>query len=94
MDRPPRFIGIVKESIEYYNKYRAPEATARLIANRRDMVEVEFEGSFCESCGIIDWIEDLAYIMVEKGLEVELIAVKDTDNDYIKIGVFKVKKPG
>lgn len=52
---------VLKEAIKRYNRYRSPEATARLLKAGEEGFVVEFSGSFCLSCGIYDWLEDLVY---------------------------------
>ncbi|MEB3779232.1 MAG: hypothetical protein GSR85_03265 [Desulfurococcales archaeon] len=91
MSMQARVLSLIRESIELYNRYRSPEATAHLIRASGEEVVVAFEGTFCESCGIVDWIEDLAYVMAEYGIEAELKKVIDTDDEHVKIGVFRVK---
>jgi len=81
------------KAIEAYNKYRFPEAFAKLIDIKEDEIVVKFEGTFCNTCGVIDWIEDLVYILMEHGLNAKLIEYIEspTNNDYYRIGIFKIK---
>ena len=44
---------LVSRAITVYNKYRSPEATTKLIGAEKDGFIIEFEGSFCKSCGVI-----------------------------------------
>lgn len=37
----------IEEAIEEYNKYRVPEAKAKLISFDKGVFKVEFRGSFC-----------------------------------------------
>ena len=52
---------LFSRAIEVYNKYRSPEATAKLVEAKKDSFIVEFEGPFCQSCGINEYFEDLIY---------------------------------
>lgn len=52
---------IVRRAVEEYNRYRSPEAVARLVKVDDDGVLIEFSGTFCETCGVYDWLEDFAY---------------------------------
>ena len=49
---------LVLRAIEVYNRYRNPEASAKLVGMEKDGFVIEFEGSFCLSCGVRDYFED------------------------------------
>ena len=65
-------IKVLEKAVERYNRYRSPEAVARLLEVTEKRFVVEFSGSFCETCGIYDWLEDLVYELKE--LDPELSA--------------------
>jgi hypothetical protein len=69
---------IVAGAIQVYNKYRSPEAKATLVEIKKDRFVVDFEGSFCESCGVRDYIEDLIYELkgINQKFRVELEETK------------------
>ena len=52
---------LVLKVIEVYNRYRSPEATAKLVGMEKDGFVIEFEGAFCLSCGVRDYFEDFIY---------------------------------
>ncbi len=82
----------INQAIELYNKYRSPEATARLEKIENDRVVVRFTGSFCHTCGIRDWVEDLVYVLEDLGVEAELVEYIEPESDEkYRVGVFKVK---
>ncbi len=49
-----------KEAIERFNKYRSPEANAKILEIDDKKALVEISGPFCTSCGIFDYFEDIA----------------------------------
>jgi hypothetical protein len=49
---------LVLRAIEVYNRYRSPEATAKLVEVEKDGFIIEFDGTFCLSCGAQDYFED------------------------------------
>lgn len=51
----------VLKALEQYNRYRSPEAIARLVEMGEDVVVVDFSGPFCSSCSVYDYFEDLIY---------------------------------
>ena len=86
-------VRILKEAVERYNRYRSPEATARLIEVRDEEFMVEFSGSFCKTCGIYDWVEDLAYELNELYPEIvaEIANWRQASEDRV-IAEFRLKK--
>jgi hypothetical protein len=41
----------LRDGIREFNDYRVPEVGARLLGSDGESFEVEFKGSFCETCG-------------------------------------------
>ncbi|MCY0868152.1 MAG: hypothetical protein OWQ48_02845 [Desulfurococcus sp.] len=85
---------IALSAVEAYNKVRSPEATARLVDVRDDegLAVIEFQGSFCLTCGVRDWVEDYKYVLISMGYEAELIDYLEPEGEeYKRVGVFKVK---
>ncbi|MET1129050.1 MAG: hypothetical protein ABWW70_07005 [Thermoproteota archaeon] len=84
----------LQSAIEVYNKYRGAESRAQLVKVVGDLLLVRFEGSFCETCGINDWVDDLRYILEDMGVKAELVRVlepKDPDEFYSwRLGVFRI----
>lgn len=72
---------LIDKAIEKYNKYRSPEATARLIYYQRDKFLVEFSGYFCLTCGYYDYFEDLIYILKEMGLKAKIEKIEEKENN-------------
>jgi len=52
---------VVDRAVEEYNRFRSPEAVVRIVERREDGFVAEFSGSFCATCGVYDWLEDLRY---------------------------------
>jgi len=48
----------LQRAIEVFNRYRSPEATAKLVEVSGDEFVIEFEGPFCMNCGVQDHFED------------------------------------
>ena len=87
---------LMELAIRRYNRYRGAESCARLLKIQGDRAYVVFEGSFCATCGINDWVDDLRYTLEDLGAEAELVAVIEPQDpgefyDY-RIGVFRVKR--
>ena len=69
---------LVSRAIEVYNRYRSPEATAKLVGMEKDGFIIEFEGPFCLSCCVNDYFEDFIHELedISKSFRVE---VKETE---------------
>jgi len=87
---------IAKRALEDYNKIRAPEAVARLIKVEGSLLYVEFSGSYCETCGLYDWIEDFKYVLEDLGVKAEIVDVIEPEDprDDRRVGVFRVDDIG
>jgi hypothetical protein len=49
---------LVRKTIVLYNRFRSPEAIAKLVYVSPVTVTISFTGSFCYGCGILDYVED------------------------------------
>ncbi len=78
---------LVLKTIEVYNRYRSPEATAKLLKLGKDGIIIEFEGSFCQSCGVQDYFEDFIYELkdLSSGVEVEIGEIEQTSPQSFKV---------
>jgi len=73
---------LVRKAIILYNRFRSPEATAKLISVTPENVTIAFSGSFCYSCGVLDYIEDFIH-------EFKIL----TDTAELKIGKTRQTSP-
>ncbi len=98
----PRHVArALRKLINTYNKYRSPEAVASLervegLNPDSDLylIKVRFEGSFCTTCGVRDWVEDLAYVGESLGIEVRLEEFVEPEGvEDERVGYFTVKVP-
>ena len=51
----------IRKAILLYNRYRSPEAVAKLVSVSPENLTLSFSGSFCYSCGVIDYVEDFIH---------------------------------
>ncbi len=85
---------LIRRAVKLYNRYRAPEATARLVTRKGDTFYIAFDGTYCETCGLYDWIDDMRYVMNELGLEAEIIKLNEPEGPAgsLRIAAFRVRK--
>ena len=57
----PELEQLVRKTVALYNRFRSPEAFARIIFVSPELVKISFTGSFCYSCGVLDYIEDFVH---------------------------------
>ncbi|NIR87813.1 hypothetical protein GWO13_09775 [Candidatus Bathyarchaeota archaeon] len=78
---------LIQRALEVYNRYRSPEATAKLLELEENGFTVEFEGSFCQSCGVQDYFEDLIYELkrLSSAVEVEIREIEQTSPQSFKV---------
>lgn len=57
----PELEGLIRKAIVLYNRFRSPEAFAKLVRLSPASVTIAFSGSFCYSCGVLDYIEDFVH---------------------------------
>lgn len=72
----------IRKAILLYNRYRSPEAVAKLVSLSPENLTLSFSGSFCYSCGVIDYVEDFSH-------ELKLL----TDKVELKIGKTRQTTP-
>jgi hypothetical protein len=51
----------VQKTVTLYNRLKAPEAFAKVIQVTQENVTISFSGSFCYSCGVLDYIEEFIH---------------------------------
>ncbi len=83
---------IARRALEDYNRIRAPEAVARLVRIEENFLYIEFTGSYCETCGLYDWIEDFKYVLGDLGVKAEIVGVIEPEDpsDNRRVGIFRV----
>ncbi|MBO8174606.1 MAG: hypothetical protein H0Z18_05045 [Thermococcus sp.] len=73
---------ILKKVIEEFNKYHGSEAQAKIIKVEGDEVIIEFNGSFCKTCGLYDYFEDIKWEAMNFGLNIEPVEVLESEEEF------------
>ena len=63
---------LVRRAILLYNRYRSPEAVAKVVMVTSEVVTLSITGSFCYSCGVLDYVEDFIHELKMLTNKVEL----------------------
>jgi hypothetical protein len=78
----------IEKAIEGFNKYRSPEATAKLVSVGKKSFVAEFTGPFCRTCGFHDYFEDFRLILEEGGLKTKTGMIDETgDGAKVEFGM-------
>lgn len=72
-------------AITEYNKYHAPEAVAELVQVHDNWFSVFFSGSFCRSCGIYDYFDDLRILLEDLGVKTRIERFKEYDEGFLVV---------
>lgn len=79
-------MSMIEKIIEEYNRYRAPEAEAKIIDKKGNEVKIWIKVP-CRTCGLYDYVEDFLYFMEEFGLKGKIVETEEmesgTGNEFI-----------
>jgi len=81
----------LKRVIDEFNRLHGSEAEARILRFEGDEVVIEFEGSFCATCGLYDYFDDVKWEALDFGLELEPVEVLEAEEDDFEHGRYVVK---
>jgi len=73
----------VREAIRDFNRYRSPEAKAKLLKFNKKEIVVDFTGTFCHTCSFYDYFDDLKIFLEKKGIEAKILKIKEKRNGTI-----------
>jgi len=78
--------GSVLKAVETYNRYRSPEATAKLVKFEGNELVVDFGGTFCKGCGVYDYFEDFIYELKDMaGVQVEISSFEPKGTEGFRV---------
>ena len=85
---------LILTACENFNKYRNPEATAELVKIDKRSFIIDFNGSFCLSCGVRDYFEDLIFEIkdVNNKLRVEIKSSNQVGHQRYRVHYIFVKE--
>ena len=73
----------IEKVVKEYNKYRSPEALARVISVDGKSFKIEFIGPFCRSCGLYDYFDDFKLLLEDVGLKSKIGKIKEIDEGAV-----------
>jgi hypothetical protein len=81
----------LRKVIEEFNRLHGSEAEARILSVEGDEVIVELEGSFCATCGLYDYFDDIKWEAMDFGIAIEPVEVIEAEEDEFEHGRYVVK---
>ncbi len=81
----------LEEVLREFNRFHGSEADARILKREGDEVIIEFEGSFCATCGLYDYFDDIKWEAMDFGLELEPLEVLEAEEDEFEHGRYVVR---
>ena len=85
----------IVRAIASFNRLRNPEAFAKVVTFDAKQLTVRFTGSFCRTCGVLDYFEDVIFEMDESAaidLQVLDFTQEDEDSFLVRYSVI-YRKP-
>ncbi len=70
---------ITNRAIKEYNRYRVPEVKAKLTEFDEDWLKINFEGSYCLTCGFYDYFDDFKITLEDLGLKTDITDIEEKD---------------
>jgi len=71
------------KAVQEFNKYRSPEALAKLLTTGKDWFKIEFTGPFCRACGFYDYFDDFKIFLEEIGPKAGILEINETSNGAV-----------
>ena len=78
---------LISRTIEIYNRYRSPEVKAKLLSLDNQGFTIEFEGIFCQSCGVVEYFEDFIFHLksLNKRVDVEIQGYEQIGTQSLRV---------
>ena len=87
MDAKEKLQRVLKE----FNRLHGSGAHARVLNLEGDEVIIEFEGSFCATCSLYDYFDDIKWEAMDFGLGLEPAEVLEAEEDEFEHGRYVVR---
>jgi len=68
----PELEETIRKTIARYNRFRSPEAIAKLVRISPESITIAFSGAFCSSCSVLGYIEGFIHDFKTLNSKVEL----------------------
>ena len=85
----------VRKTVARYNRFRSPEAIAKLISVTAERVTIAFTGAFCSSCGVLGYVEGFIHDFktLTSKVELKIDKTRHEGTRVIEVDYKVVQKP-
>ena len=77
--------------LEEFNRLHGSEARVRVVEAGENEVILEFEGSFCATCGLYDYFDDIKWEAMDLCLKLDPVEVLEAEEDDFEHGRYVVR---
>ncbi len=85
----------IEKAVRAYNRYRGLEVQAKIIGYSENTLIIDFKGTYCQTCGLCDYFEDLVYDLkdlIDLEIKIENAEPIGRDTYRVKYVTTKVKE--
>lgn len=89
----PELEKVLQKTVLLYNHLKSPEVFTKIILKTPELVVLSFSGTFCFSCGILNYIEDFIrdFKALTSKAELKQVKLKELDSHTFQV-FFQVKE--
>lgn len=91
----PELEETVRKAVTRYNRFRSPEAIAKLVRVSPQSVTIAFSGAFCNSCGVLGYVEGFIHDFkaLNSKVELKIDKTRQTGTRGLEVDYKVVQKP-
>jgi hypothetical protein len=91
----PELEDAIRKAVTRYNRFRSPEAIAKLVNVSPESVTIAFSGAFCSSCGVLGYVEGFIYDFktLNSKAELKIDKTRQTGPRGLEVDYKIVQKP-
>ncbi len=84
---------ILEKTVLLYNRLKNPQIFAKTILITKELIAVSFSGTFCFSCGVLNYIEDFTHSFkaLTAKAELKIIRIKEINPHSFEV-YFDIKE--
>lgn len=76
----------IERAIANFNRLRSPEAHAEFLGFENNELYIRFTGSFCRTCGVLDYFEDLIFELDDRSpISLAVVDFEPEDEDSFQV---------
>ena len=91
----PEIEETVRKAVARYNRFRSPEAVAKLVRISPETITIAFSGTFCSSCSVLGYIEGFIHDFktLNSKVELKIDKTRQTGTRGLEVDYKVVQKP-